>query len=65
MPKYPHVKVKLIGKDGNAFSILANVRKEMRRAHIAEEEISAFFKEATSGDYHNLILTCMRWVEVS
>jgi hypothetical protein len=29
-PKYPHVKVKLVGRDGNAFAILARVTKAMR-----------------------------------
>jgi len=64
MAKYPEVKVKLSGEDGNAFAVLGQVKSAMRRAGIAQEEISAFIKEATSGNYDELIATCMKWVEV-
>jgi hypothetical protein len=30
-PKYPHVKVKLVGHDGNAFTVLGRVTQAMRR----------------------------------
>lgn len=63
-PKYPHVKVQLVGNDGNAFSIIARVRREMRRAKISSDEIDAFIKEATSGDYDHLLATCTKYVEV-
>lgn len=62
-PKYPNITVKLAGEDGNAFAILGRVAKAMQRAGIPTEEISAFRKEATSGDYDHLLQTCMRWVE--
>lgn len=62
-PKYPNVKVQLIGKDGNAFAILGRVRQAMRRAGIAPDVIAEFNKEATSGDYDNLLQTVMRWVD--
>ncbi len=64
-PKYPHVHVKLTGRDGNAFAVLAAVRAAMRRALIDEAECRAFFVEATSGDYDHLLATAMRWVDVS
>ena len=60
--KYPQVKVKLVGEDGNAFSILGRVTKALRRAKVSEEEINLFRKEATSGDYNNLLATVMNWV---
>jgi hypothetical protein len=63
-PKYPEVVVRLIGEDGNAFAILGNVRKTMRRARIDKSEIEAFTAEATSGNYDELLATVMRWVEV-
>lgn len=31
-PKFPHVSVRLIGEDGNAFAIIARVQKALRRA---------------------------------
>jgi hypothetical protein len=63
-PKYPHVTVKLTGRDGNAFAVLSAVRAGMRRAMIDEKECDAFFKEATAGGYDHLLATAMRWVEV-
>lgn len=63
-PKYPNITVNLVGEDGNAFAILGRVLAAMRRAKIAREERTAFTKEATSGDYDELLQTVQRWVEV-
>lgn len=63
-PKYPGIQVPLVGADGNAFAIIGAVRRVMRRAGISREEIRAFSREATSGNYDNLLRTCMRWVTV-
>ena len=60
--KYPDVEVKLVGNDGNAFAILGRVMRAMRKADIGDAEVKAFQGEATSGDYDNLLATCMRWV---
>lgn len=62
--KYPEITVKLVGEDGNAFAILGNVQRAMRRGGVPKEEIDEFLKEATSGDYNHLLATCMKWVEV-
>lgn len=62
--KYPHVKVKLIGKDGNAFAIIGSVTQAMKKAKIPNEEIAEFKKAAMGGDYNNLLTTCMDWVDV-
>ncbi len=64
VPKYPQVHVQLTGEDGNAFAILGAVQRAMKRAGIPESEQEAFRQEAMSGDYHHLLATCMRWVEV-
>jgi hypothetical protein len=63
-PKYPHVKVKLVGEDGNAFAILGRVRAAMRQAGVMPTDIEEFTKQATSGDYDWLLGTCLEWVEV-
>jgi hypothetical protein len=63
--KHPEVEVQLIGNDGNAFSILARVDRELRCAGVSKEERDAFRTEATSGDYDHLLRTCMEWVNVS
>jgi len=62
--KYPNIKVKLIGTDGNAFAILGKVREAMRKAKLTPEQIKEFTDEAMSGDYNNLLATAMKYVEV-
>jgi hypothetical protein len=63
-PKYPHVKVKLVGHDGNAFTVLGRVAQAMRTHGVEKSEIDAFMHEATSGDYNTLLAAAMRWVAV-
>lgn len=63
--KYPNVKVKLVGQDGNTFMILGLCKKAARRANVPEEEIDKFREEATSGDYDHLLQTAMKWFEVN
>lgn len=63
-PKYPNITVQLSGEDGNAFAILGKVSKAMKRGGVDKSEVDAFYSEATSGDYDNLLQTAMRWVEV-
>ena len=62
--KYPHITVELTGGNGNAHAIIAAVRKALRRARLGDEVIKQFTDEATSGDYDNVLQTCMRWVNV-
>ena len=61
-PKYPNVNVKMVGEDGNAFSILGRVTKAMKRAHIPQAEIDTFLTEAKSGDYDHLLQTVINTV---
>jgi hypothetical protein len=59
-PKYPHINIPLVGEDGNAFSILGRVSRIMKQNKI-HHEWDEFHKEATSGDYDNLLVTVMTW----
>ena len=63
--KYPDITVPLSNEDGNAFAIIGRVRKALRRAKVADTEIEAFSKEASSGDYDHVLQTTMRWVETT
>jgi len=57
-----NVRVKLVGEDGNAFSILGRVSSALKRAghrDLAEE----YLEEATKGDYDHLLRTTMEYVE--
>lgn len=63
-PKYPQVKVKLVGEDGNAFAILGRAARAARKAGVPTEAIEAFRKDATSGDYDHLLATVMEYFDV-
>jgi hypothetical protein len=63
--KYPNVEVELTKCDGNAFAVMGEVQKKLRKASVPETEVDAFLNEAMSGDYDELLVTCMKWVKVS
>jgi len=45
----------LVGQDGNAYSLLAYTFQAMRNAKRSKEYMDVVKKDATSGDYNNLI----------
>jgi hypothetical protein len=63
--KYPKVKVKLTGQDGNAFMIIGRVSVALSDAGVSLEERNEFVSEAMSGDYDHVLQTVMEWVTVS
>ena len=58
-------RLNLVGQDGNAFNVLGLARRAAKKAEWSEEKLDAFMKEAMSGDYDNLLATCMRFFDVS
>jgi hypothetical protein len=56
--------VKLIGQDGNAFAIMGNIKRALKRAGADKEYIDEYLKEATSGDYNHLLTISMKYVHV-
>lgn len=54
------VKLRLVGLDGNAFSLMGAFSKQARREKWTTEEIDAVLKECRSGDYNHLLKTLMR-----
>jgi hypothetical protein len=56
-------RVKLIGEDGNAFAILGKVSKALRKAGL-NDEAKKYLDEATKGDYDNLLMVTMKYVDV-
>ena len=56
--------VKLVGEDGNAFSIMGRVKKALRRAGADKEYVDKYLKEATSVDYDHLLAVSMEYVNV-
>ena len=63
-PKYPRVKVQLMGPNGGFDATVVAVQKAMRRAGVPLQELSNFYQDATAGDADNLLSTCLRWVDV-
>ena len=63
-PKYPDIRVRLVGEDGNAFAILGICQREARRQGVSAEEVRAFMQEAMAGDYDHLLVTCQKWFAV-
>jgi hypothetical protein len=59
------VKCKLTGEDGNAFAIMGRVRSALRRANIDAKTIVEYQKEATSGDYENLLAVSIKYLDVN
>jgi len=58
-------EVKLVGEDGNAWSIMGRVSKALRNAGADKEYIDEYTKKSTSGDYDNLLRIAMEYVDVS
>lgn len=62
-PLYPGVEVQLTGEDGNAFTIVARVRRALERAGHRDAG-ATFFDEALAGDYDHVLQTCFKYVSV-
>ncbi|NBR25806.1 MAG: hypothetical protein EBU08_18910 [Micrococcales bacterium] len=51
------VKLKLVGLDGNAFSIMGAFQHQARKEGWTTTEIDEVLNEAMSSDYHHLLAT--------
>jgi hypothetical protein len=56
-------KLKILGEDGNAFMIIGKALKALRLSGHDKTEIAQFTKEATSGDYENLLKVCSKYFD--
>ena len=56
--------VRLSGKDGNAFNIMAIVSKALRKNGADKEFVNKYFEESTSGNYDYLLQTATKYVNV-
>lgn len=62
--KYPDITVQLTGEDGNAFAIIGNVMKAIRKG-VGNDEAKEFADEAMSqNSYEALLAYCARTVNV-
>lgn len=63
--KYPTIKVQLVGRDGNAFAIMAHVKEGLKSAGISREEQQAWLNEAMGQQSYEMLLNlATRWVVV-
>lgn len=64
MSERPEVTVKLVGEDGNAFAILGNVSRAMKKAGWTKQQIDEYLNEAMSGDYNHLLSVTNDYVNI-
>lgn len=64
-PRYPHVRVRLLGEDGNALFIMGRVGRALRAAGVDSATREEFVNEAFSGDYDHVLRTVRDWVTIS
>ena len=57
-------KVKLTGRDGNAFMIIGLCSRALKD-HGQADKVEAFRKEAMSGDYDNVLATAAKYCDIS
>ena len=57
-------KLKLVGTDGNAFSVLGRMIDCLRHHGYSSEELKAIKEEAISGDYNKVLATACKYCEV-
>ena len=64
--KGPQTKptVELIGQDGNALSVMGLVKKALKHSGADKEYVDKYLNAATSGDYDNLLVVSMEYVNV-
>ncbi len=53
----------LVGVDGNAYSIMGYTQRAMKEVGFEKSDIEQMHKDATSGDYNNLICVCVDWID--
>ena len=57
------MKYSLIGVDGNAYSVMGYVDRAMRECGKSKMEIDAYYKDAMSSDYNNLLVVSASIIE--
>jgi len=56
-------KYSLVGVDGNAYALMGYTQNAMKNEGFSKEEIDQMLKEATAGDYSNLICVCSSYLD--
>lgn len=65
-PKYPNIKFKLVGEDGNIFFIMGRLSRKLESKKVPQEEIDEVInKIMTSQSYDEALQIIMQTVNVS
>tara|TARA_R100000664_G_scaffold34015_1_gene53413 strand:+ start:1150 stop:1347 length:198 start_codon:yes stop_codon:yes gene_type:complete len=56
--------VRLTGKDGNAFAIMGEVKRALKKAGRSREEIQEYMRESMAGDYNNLLVVAHKYANI-
>ena len=56
------LKLKLVGEDGNAWSIIGRGARVLRENGMGDK-VGEFQAECLSGSYQHLLATCMEWFD--
>ncbi len=51
------VSLKLVGLDGNAFSLMGAFKRQAQKEKWSKEEVQSVLDECKSGDYDHLLVT--------
>lgn len=60
--KYPYLNMRLVGRDGNAFSIMGRLARTLRIGGVPKPEIDAVLADMQSSDYDHLLRVAMATV---
>jgi hypothetical protein len=64
-PRFPNVRVKLVGEGGNVFAIIGRVCRALRQGGANDADIAAFTAEVyAAGSYDDALVVIMGWVDV-
>ena len=58
------MKYTLVGVDGNAYAVMGYTSNALNREGL-RDKVDAMYKEATSGDYNNLLRVCMKYLDMA
>ncbi len=63
-PKFPNVRVKLVGEDGNVFAIIGRVCRALRQGGANDVDVKAFTDEIQAvSSYDDALVVVMHWVD--
>jgi hypothetical protein len=62
-PKYPNVKIKLVGLPADKLVIVEGTTLALRKANVSEPEIDLYQEEALAGDFDNCLAVTLATVD--